>query len=127
MSFFLRRWPTALKAAVGMSLVVTMGACAPLPRRAFIAARQADYFASKPELSSEVSRAIEEGHVLLGMDTTQVWVALGDPARKTRFSRTQTEVWLYRAGSLHQNHYRLGSEAVRLVFVQNRLVAIEPL
>ena len=113
--------------SVFVFLVVAIGACAPLPRRAFFTARQADYLATRPELSSEVARAIENGHILLGMDTTQVWVALGDPARKTRFPRSQTDVWVYRAGSLHQDHHNLGSGAVRLVFVQGRLVVVEPL
>lgn len=119
---------TAVAVAVRVAaLVIGASACAPLPRLASISVRQADYFAAKPELSSRVARAMEDGHVLLDRDTTQVWVVLGDPVRKTKFDRAAVQVWLYRAASLHQDHYKLGPGMVRLTFLKNRLVVIEPM
>lgn len=70
---------------------------------------------------------MQAGHIVAGMDTKQVWVVLGDPVRKTRFDRTATDVWIYRAHSLQQDHYRLGTQDVRLIFVKDRLVVIEPM
>jgi hypothetical protein len=106
---------------------LTGAGCAPLPRQASASVRQADYLASQRELSPEMARAIGDGHIALGMDTKQVWVVLGDPARKTRFDRTVTEVWLYKPDRLHQDHFRLGTQDVRLIFVKDRLVVIEPM
>lgn len=116
-----------LMALVVVCVAAALGAnaCASLPRRADSGARQADYFATRPELPPKVSRAMEDGHILLGMDVKQVWVVLGDPVRKTRFARRDVEVWIYRGASLHQDHYKLGSDLVRLIFLKNRLVVIE--
>lgn len=121
------RFTRAGPAAVSFVVALAGATCAPLPRGALVSARQADYFASQRELPPRIVDALEAGHILLGMDTKQVWVALGDPARKTRFDRSATEVWLYKAARLHQDHYRLGNQDVRLVFVKDHLVAIEPL
>ena len=101
--------------------------CASLPRQVAPRLRQADYLAQQPELSPDIVRAMQAGRILLGMDTKQVWVVLGDPARKTRFADADTDVWLYRAYSVLQDHYRLGTQDVRLIFVQDRLVVIEPM
>lgn len=115
---------------IGM-LLLGMGlagaGCASAPRQVPPQVRQADYFASRPELSPDMVRAMQTGRILLGMDTKQVWVVLGDPARKTRFARNETDVWLYRASSVQQDHYRLGTQDVRLIFIKDRLVVIEPM
>lgn len=114
-------------AILALAALVSTG-CAPLPRRVFASARQADYFAARRELSPEVARAIEAGHLLIGMDVEQVWVVLGDPVRKAYFDRSATEVWIYRAGRLHQDQLHThGNEPFRLVFINKRLVLIETL
>lgn len=119
------RWAVVLLCIV---LPVPWAGCAPLPRRVFASARQADYFATRRELTPEVRQAIEAGHLLIGMDMEQVWVVLGDPVRKTRLANTGAEVWLYRGGRLHQDQIHThGSESFRVVFVAKRVIVIETL
>lgn len=122
-----RRLITVAAAVLVSLLALGVVGCAALPRRMFLSARQADYFATRPELSPRVARAMEDGHILLGMDTTQVWVVLGDPVRKSRFVRAEVEIWLYRATSLRQDHFKLGPDLMRLIFLKNQLVIIEPM
>ena len=117
----------------GFSIMLLLGAgltgtgCASSTRQVSPQVRQADYFALHHELPPDIARAMQAGHILIGMDSKQVWVVLGNPARKTRFARSETDVWLYRAYSILQNHYRLGTQDVRLIFIRDRLVVIEPM
>lgn len=118
----------------GFSVAIVMffaglagAACASAPREVPPRVRWANYFASHGELPPDIARVMHAGHIVAGMDTKQVWVVLGDPVRKTQFERSQTDVWLYRAHSLQQDHYRLGTQGVRLIFVKDRLVVIEPM
>ncbi len=127
-------WAAALRsrrsvqALLVAGCVVTAGSCAPLPRQAFASARLSDYLASRPELTPEIARAIDTGHLVLGMDTRQVWVVLGDPIRRTSFQASRIEVWLYGPGRLHQDQLHThGNEAFRVVFREGRLILIETL
>lgn len=107
---------------------LTICGCTSVPRRRFISARQADYFASHREVSPAVAQAVESGHLLIGMDAEQVWVVLGDPAQKRRFPDSGLEVWIYGPGRLHQDQlHSHGNESFRVVFIKNRLVLIETL
>lgn len=123
------RWRTSgFPVAIVMCAAGLAGAaCASSPREVPPRVRWADYFASHGELAPDIARAMQAGHIVAGMDTKQVWVVLGEPARKTRFERSETDVWLYRAHSLQQDHYRLGTQGVRLIFAKDRLVVIEPI
>ena len=76
-----------------------------MPTREFVSSpgassrvRQADSDASSPARPSDIRAAMEAGHVVVGMDTKQVWIVLGEPVRKTRFAQTATDVWIYRGG-----------------------------
>lgn len=100
--------------------------CASIPQSRRASARLADYFARHREVAPLVAAAMNQGHLLVGMDHDQVWAVLGDPVRRTRFSHS--EVWLYPGHRLHQGHLRTqGSTLFRLVFINGRLAVIEPL
>lgn len=103
--------------------------CVTVPPRGRAAAREAAYFAENRDLPPEVAKAIERGHVVVGMDPVQVWVVLGDTLRRTRYpGRPPAEVWIYPAHRLHQDQLRShGASLFRLVFVDGRLALIEPM
>lgn len=116
-----------LTGALCLTVSPMASGCAPLPGRAVASVRKADYFASQRELAPEMARAIETGRLIPGMTPEQVWVVLGDPARKTRFEGTGTEVWVYEGGRSHVAQLPNGIEAFRVVFIEGRLVLVEPL
>ncbi|PWT83923.1 MAG: hypothetical protein C5B57_05805 [Blastocatellia bacterium] len=103
--------------------------CVKLPRSAFASVRQAEYFASHCELSPRMRTAIENGHVVVGMDREQVIVVLGQPARKAMFKHDDnTEAWLYLGHKLHQDTlHSPGAGLVRIIFLDGRVAMIEPL
>ena len=111
-------------AAVGLVL----SACTYVPLRQRAAFRKQQYFAAHREVEPATAKAIDTGHVILGMDTEQVWVVLGDPLRKKAFSSGTVEVWLFSSTRLHQDPmHSHGAESFRLVFMNGRLVIIEPI
>ncbi len=63
------------------------------------------------------------------MDEEQVRVVLGEPVRRTRFTRRRTiEVWIYPGYTLHQDQMRgHGAQLFRLVFIEGALAIIEPI
>ncbi len=109
-----------------VALAFATAGCASLPQSTPASARTASYLAAHPELTRDVSRAIENGRLLLGMNIAQVAAVIGEPDRRTRFDATGSEVWLYRAGRAHLNQLPDGVQAFRLAFEKNRLVLIEP-
>ena len=112
-------------AAIVLVAATTFG-CASLPRGPYAGGRQADYLRSHPELTPEIARAIDTGHLLLGMNPMQVWVVLGDPLQKKRFATSAVEVWLYGPGRLHQDQlHSHGNDSFRVVFFENKLALIE--
>ena len=108
--------------------ILLLPACVSVPLRQRAAYREQQYFAEHRELSPEIRKAIQDGHVILGMDREQVWTVLGDPARKQTFSSGRSEAWLYPASRLHQDPlHSHGAASFRLVFLDDRLVVIEPI
>ena len=83
--------------------------------------------ANPEELPPAVADALRRGHILLGMSTRQVLVALGPPVRRTRFDRTGADIWVYKAFQIYQQHHLFAGQDVRLVFIADRLVSIDPL
>lgn len=109
-------------------MTVTLSACVDVPLRRRAAVRQQQYLASHREVPPEIAKAIDTGHVLLGMDRDQVWTVLGDPVRKATFSSSKVDVWLYPAVRLHQDQLHAhGVDSFRLVFMDGRLTLIEPI
>lgn len=121
-----------MRCALGMAPVaalVAAGGCAHVPRSAYASARFADYCATSRELPAAVTRALERGHAVEGMDREQVWVVFGEPIRKTRFSGPRAlEVWLYPGHKFHQDPLRgHGVTLFRVVFIDGRVALIETL
>ncbi len=108
--------------------ILGLAGCVSVPPRDRAAAREAAYFATRPEVPPSVATAIHEGHIVLGMTREQVWVVLGDPVYKRVFGRARaTEIWLFPAHRLHQDQLRAhGMSSFRLTFRAGRLVVIEP-
>ena len=122
-----RRAPPPL---VLLLIIAAASTCVTVPRSGRSAARKADYFAVRRELAPSIVDAIERGHVLPGMDAEQVWVVLGDPIRKTRFTNSDAaiEVWLYPGHRLHQDQLHAhGNSMFRIVLVDGRVRIVEPL
>ena len=122
------RWRREAVALTNVCLLGTTS-CMHLPRHRYASVRLREYFEEHPEVPTKVSVAMENGHVLLGMDEAQVWAVLGDPVRRTGFGATSpVHVWLYPAHRLHQDQMRShGTQLFRLVFVEGRLSLIEPI
>jgi len=109
-------------------LLLSTTACAHVPPRGRQQYRREQYLASHRELPPTIAKAIETGHVVPGMDREQVWVVGGDPVRKTTFSATRTDVWLYPAARFHQDPvHSHGVSLFRLVFIDGVLRLIEPI
>ena len=114
--------------AVAPLLLLNLAGCASVPLRAHQSYRRAQYFASRPELTPTIAKAIESGHVVEGMDQVQVWVVLGDPVRKSAFSVGHVEIWLYPSNRFHQDPtHSHGATSFRLIFIDGILRVIEPL
>jgi hypothetical protein len=121
-----------LRVLVAAQIVVIAAAlcgCMNLPRSAFASVRQAEYFASHDELSPQIRTAIENGHVVVGMDREQVIVVLGQPTRRAWFKHDdQAEAWLYLGHKLHQDTlHSPRAGLVRIIFLEGRVALIEPL
>jgi outer membrane protein assembly factor BamE (lipoprotein component of BamABCDE complex) len=110
-------------------LAATTAGCAHLPPSAYASVREASYFSENREVLPSIQTAIEQGHVVPGMDREQVWTVLGDPLRRTMFKRERTiEIWLYQGHKLHQDQMRADrSDLFRAVFSDGILVILEPL
>ena len=119
---------TWMRACSLFSLFVMLAACVYVPLRQRATFRQQQYLATHREVPQDIAKAIDTGHVLLGMDRELVWTVLGDPVRKATFSASKYEVWLYPAARLHQDQrHSHGADSFRLVFIDGRLVIIEPI
>lgn len=114
--------------ALSLPAAISIG-CTHLPPSAYARAREAQYFSEYREVLPSIRSALERGHVILGMDREQVWTVLGEPVRRTTFTRERTiEIWLYRGHKLHQDQLRADrAELFRAVFRDGILVLLEPL
>ena len=116
-------------AALVIMLVAATAGCVHLPPSAFASVRKARYFSQKRELPPSIRSAIEQGHVVPGMDREQVWTVLGEPVRRRTFTHEPViEIWLYQGHKLHQDRIQdHGATLFRAVFRDGILVIIEPL
>ena len=113
---------------LGVMVLVSAIGCASVPKQQTANDRRAAYLASSPKMSAEVAWAVETAHISIGMDRKQVEVVLGQPLSKRPFAKSDTEVWVYSGGRLHQGQlHSHGNEAFRLVFRTGRLLLIETL
>ncbi len=114
---------------VTLSLPALSISCTHLPASAYASVRQARYFSENREVLPSIRKAIEQGHVVPGMDREQVWTVLGEPVRRTTFKREPViEIWLYQGYKLHQDQMRADrAELFRAVFRDGILVILEPL
>ena len=113
---------------IALGALLLSSACVYVPLRKRAAFREQQYFAAHRELSPEIRTAIETGHIIVGIDCERVWTVLGDAVRKAVFSSGRFEAWLYPAHRLHQDQlHSHGAASFRLVFVDGRLVVIEPI
>lgn len=111
-----------------ISVLLVASGCASVPLRDRQQYRREQYFATRRELSPTITNAIETGHVVPGMDREQVWVVVGDPAKKSLFPAARAEVWLYPSVKFHQDPaHSHGASSFRLVFVNGILQFIEPI
>src|SRR4029450_10774825 len=91
-----------LVAAQIFVVAAVLWGCVNLPRSAFVSFREAEYFASHDELPPRIRTAIEDGHVLVGMDREQVIVVLGQPIRRAMSKHhDNAEAWIYLGYKLH--------------------------
>jgi len=121
----LRFWIVAL----AFMLLAPSAGCAHLPPSAFASVRKARYFSEKRELPPSIRSAIEDGHVVPGMDREQVWTVLGEPVQRRTFTHEAViEIWLYQGHKLHQDQVRADRAGLfRAVFRDGILVILEPL
>lgn len=115
---------------VTLSLGIAMSAgCVHLPASAYASVRKAVYFSENREILPSIRSAMEQGHVVPGMDREQVWTVLGEPVRLTRFKGEPViEIWLYQGHKLHQDQMRADrADLFRAVFRDGILVILEPL
>lgn len=113
---------------VFMTFTLTGAGCASMPPLTRADLRQQRYLSTHRGISAEFARAIEAGHVSRGMDRDQVTAVLGDPVRKSAYSRSYAEIWLYPASRFHQDGMHAhGATSFRLVFLADRLSTIEPI
>ena len=110
-------------------LLVPSAGCAHLPPSAFASVRKARFFSEKRELPPSIRIAIEQGHVVPGMDREQVWTVLGEPVQRRTFTHDPViEIWLYQGHKLHQDQVRADRAGLfRAVFRDGILVILEPL
>ena len=119
---------SAFRFGVTVALLMSFAGCVYVPLRGRQQYRRDQYFANHGELSPVIAQAIENGHVVPGMDREQVWVVVGDPVRKSLFPDGHVEVWLYPSGRFHQDPvHSHGSSLFRLVFIDGILRIIEPI
>ena len=115
---------------LALVLVLTASTgCAHLPPSAYANVRMARYFSEKRELPPSIRIAMEQGHVVPGMDREQVWTVLGEPVQRRTFSRVPViEIWLYQGNKLHQDQMRADTaDLFRAVFRDGILVLLESL
>lgn len=116
-------------AAVLLSSSIFVSACVHVPLSARASFRADQYLSTHPELPPSILKAIQDGHVVTGMDSEQVRAVLGTPLRTAVFGREQDiEVWIYPGHRLHQDQLR-GDKAwmFRLVLINGILTIIEPI
>ena len=116
-------------AAVLLATSVFISACVHVPLSARASFRIDQYLSTHPELPPSILKAIQDGHVIAGMDREQVRAVLGTPLKTSVFRRDRNvEVWLYPGHRLHQDQPR-GDKAwaFRLVLVDGVLTIIEPI
>lgn len=107
----------------------TLSACAHVPPSGRASFRLNQYFATHGEILPSIRKAMQDGHVLIGMDAEQVRAVLGTPARRTTFATKRGfEVWIYQGYRLHQDQVH-GDKAwlFRLVLIDGVLTIIEPI
>ena len=121
--------PLSLALLIFSLLVTTAVGCVHLPPSAYASVRQARYFSENKEVLPSIRKAIEQGHVVPGMDREQVWTVLGEPVRLRRFKGEPViEIWLYQGHKLHQDQMRADrADLFRAVFRDGILVILEPL
>ena len=122
---------TTVVSALGWAAVVAAGAagaCASIPPERRARVREQGYRSTHPELPPRIDAAIAQGHVLVGMDSEQVWVVLGEPVARRAFGGVPPlAAWIYPASRLQQGHAWSGAGAlVRIVFSDDRVVTVEP-
>lgn len=116
-------------AVVVVSASILTSACAsvaPSSRQRF---RVEQYLSTHGELLPSVRKAIEDGHVIVGMDREQVRAVLGLPVKATEFGRERhIQIWIYPGYRLHQDQLRADKAWLfRLVLIDGVLTIIEPI
>lgn len=116
-------------AAVLLATSVFISGCVHVPLSARASFRREQYLSTHPELPPTILKAIQDGHVIAGMDREQVRAVLGTPLKTSVFPRDRrVEIWIYPAHRLHQDQLR-GDKAwvFRLVLVDGLLTIVEPI
>ena len=116
-------------AVVVVSASILASACASVPPSGRQRWRVEQYLSTHGELTPSMRRAIEDGHVIVGMDREQVRAVLGVPVKTAEFHRErQIQIWIYPGYRLHQDQLR-GDKAwlFRLVLIDGVLTIIEPI
>lgn len=119
--------PSSIISVVAASAMAS--ACVHVPPSGRQGFRVDQYLAAHRELSPSVRKAIEDGHVILGMDRDQVKAVLGAPVKTADFHRErEIQIWIYPGHRLHQDQLR-GDKAwlFRLVLIDGILAVIEPI
>ena len=116
-------------AALLLSGSIFVAACVHIPLSGRATFRIDQYLSTHPELPPSILQAIQDGHVIVGMDGAQVRAVLGTPVKTAVFRHERNiEVWLYPSHRLHQDQLR-GDKAwmFRLVLIDGILTIIEPI
>ena len=116
-------------AVVVLSASILATACASVPPSGRQRWRVEQYLSTHGELTPSMRKAIEDGHVIVGMDRDQVRAVLGGPVKATEFHRERhVQIWIYPGYRLHQDQLRADKAWLfRLVLVDGVLTIIEPI
>lgn len=116
-------------AAVLVSASIFVSGCVHVPLSAQASYRVGQYLSTHPELPPSILKAIQDGHVIAGMDREQVRAVLGGPLKTAVFRRERNiEIWIYPGHRFHQDQLQ-GDKAwvFRLVLIDGILTIIEPI
>src|SRR6266540_5267328 len=109
-------------------IAATLPACAHIAPSGRASYRLNQYFSTHGEILPSAKKAMQDGHVVGGMDAEQVRAVLGTPAQKKGFrGQRNIEVWIYPGYRLHQDQMRADKAWLfRLVLIDGVLTLIEP-
>lgn len=99
-------------------------ACSSATTREWPGKRAERYLQAHPTTPRAIAKAMQRGHVLIGMTTEQVIATIGEPKVRNP-GRGGIERWLYSAAPFHQGQSSHGATLARISFISDRVAEVE--